>query len=381
MISYKIIALRQCQYIAFEKNHGPFQVAVDIWKRNHPDEQLPPIPNCHLKFPIGIAKRSISQLQTPADIDYAHSWFSKEISRTEKAMYKHTYGVSSAISLARKELIDQELSGGYNRFLCYATGNFVERSGELHADHVHSKDDIKQRIFALIEAMNQDQEFATAIIDNIAITFITDKEKTTIVTGKDLFIINTHNQYCPTRLLVMSFRNEVSNLILSKSVDNQDKGTLDPEIVLSTNKFYSGFLDKYHLDRTSIIFTVIDKETSAELGLGTAMHDWFFEQHSWMLAFLKANITISDMFNERIQRIFSLQTSQESQFEVRLLTSRLRSVQTFVQEFIPTPSTSSHSSSEDELDIKYQARHARRIIDKLGLEDTLKKVTNDEKNC
>jgi hypothetical protein len=266
----------------------------------------PPLPNLRVSLPIEITD---TQLLPPEDLgldairdrkSIARSrWIDETIRKGDKAAYKNTYGAGSTISRNRKQLIDLELAHEFSFYVCYMTAEVVQVPRELDADHVCTWSTIKNNIWKLIDAMNEHPIFGEAVYaglqsDELSSSFI---YKEMDEDGK--------NHYFPTKTFYKVYFNDVSNLILAKKVENEDK----PDSYFERKKglqLYGDFLGEVGINTDSIIHRSLDGR-----GLGEAMRHRFFQLNNDIVCLFNSNMNVTQNLNTNVRNLLALRQDRQ----------------------------------------------------------------------
>lgn len=253
----------QATYVAPEQYDGHvvelssdfYDQAIELWERlTGLSDALPPLLNQRIVLPKDITERqscAAEQYIVPAS-DKRQVWISQSVPKKLEIPFKSTYGTKSNLSLVRKYLIDNELETDLDYFACYLTGTVVKHPRELDADHICSWETIKANIKVLTEAMNQYPEFGQFIIQELDKHAETQHFFTTIEdpkTGKET--------WAHTEWFHRVYFNDVSNIILAKKVENEERSSSDIQDYLKSERGQRLYLmpeeESTRLDRRGII--------------------------------------------------------------------------------------------------------------------------------
>lgn len=315
--------------VSFQLDSDRVDQLAESWVDLNLEAPTPPLPNITIDLPAGMTSTmlgGVEKMRVSYKTEFSHGsetkcsfyeppFLSRAVSSFDAPSAKQSYGEQKTVNLPRKYLIDQELSAENNsrleRFLCYNTGTFVYSPKDLDADHVFPKKggklSILGRIEELFSAMNQSKEFAKKVL----MTFGCFEKR---------WVVIEHEHYVPSKLLLRDYFNDISNLILIKKSDNQQKSNHDPEAFLNGNKFYRGMFSKYPLSKKYVIYRVLSNN-EMPIGLGRSQFLWFRHSHSWYKDFIKIDFDTSSILSDKAMELFdqklaAVTDAQKMEFEL-----------------------------------------------------------------
>lgn len=247
-------------------------------------EDSPPLPNPSLHLPPGLNFELLCGKETPnggyeaaeqslSEKAYTHEWYNKSIPAADQIAYDTTYGVKTKISLARKHLINQETTNqnpenGHRRYVCYGTGRIYDHNRLLDADHLFPKKgpiSIHSRIMSLFNKINTDEQCRKNIFEIIGCF-------------KKRWVTQISDTYLPTKHLMRDYFNDIDNLALTNSADNQMKSSNDSETYLKGLLLYNKLLKENVICKQYFIDCF--KQQNTFVGLGKAMFCFLHAHHS-----------------------------------------------------------------------------------------------------
>jgi hypothetical protein len=335
---------------------------IRIWKAEVGDDvKLPPLPNLWLSLPENITE---AQLAPPRNIKRdaieergSHKkrpeWFARNIRKGEVERFKKEYGAGTKLSRARHELLYFEIEHDIPFYICYETAEVVARPGELDADHLCPWETLRDNIWALIDQMNKHPRFGAAVYKEF--------QKHSITRG---FVYKEGRarsvRFYPTQWFFKVYFNDISNLLLSKKVENQERSSKNIVEYLESKQgqlLYKGFSECFEIDGSCILTRV-----KGGFGVGEAMRYYFYQYNESIAKLFSANLSVAEKLNDQVRAL--LEERQKRELTGRSIRGRIKaeSHRSVFMGMVAEEEISSSDSSDTDPGVNERARTLTRSM-------------------